>query len=290
MFKNNILLTKFKGYKQMSYFCLMQFLQQLFNFYINASIHVALAVFSLVKVTELYFDLPCSESLGYFVFYGTITGYNFVKYAGVAKLHHRSLTNNLKVIQVFSLLCFGLMCFYAIQLSINTLLFFVPLGVLTLLYAVPFLSGFQKNLRSIGYLKIIVVALVWTGVTVFVPVFDIKIEFTNTLFLVAVQRFFLVVVLILPFDIRDLKYDSISLQTIPRKIGAKRTKILGGVLLGVCWLLEFMFIPSVDFINPFVIFLLLIFILLMQTSESQSKYYSSFLVESMPIVWWMLLI
>ncbi len=272
----------------MSYFCSMRFLQQLFNFYINASIHVALAVLALVKVTELYFDLPCNKSLGYFVFYGTITGYNFIKYAGVAKLHHRSLTNNLKVIQIFSLFCFGLMCFYALQLSMNTLLFFVPFGILTLLYAVPFLSGFQKNLRSIGYLKIIVVALVWTGVTVFLPVFDLKIEFTKALYLVAIQRFFLVVILILPFDIRDVKYDSISLQTIPRKIGVKKTKILGSILLCICFLLEFMLI--LDFRISFIIFLSLVFILLIKTTENQPKYYSAFLVESMPIIWWMLLI
>ena len=89
----------------------MTFLKKILNFYINASIHVSLAVYSLVRVTELYFNLPYNEALDYFIFYGTITGYNFVKYADVAKLHHRSLTRNLKLIQIFSFICFGLTIF-----------------------------------------------------------------------------------------------------------------------------------------------------------------------------------
>ncbi|MBA6156468.1 hypothetical protein H3Z83_08085 [Tenacibaculum sp. S7007] len=268
----------------------MRFLQQLFNFYINASIHVALAVYALVRITALYFDLPYNVPLDYFIFFGTITGYNFVKYAGVAKLHHRSLATHLKVIQIFSLICFLLLCYYAWQLSIKTLLLFVPLGVLTLLYAIPFLSGFQKNLRSIGYLKIIIVALVWVGATVFVPVLDVKEEFTNQLCLTAVQRFFLVVVLILPFDIRDMKYDSISLQTIPRKIGIQKTKMLGYVLLSICLILEFIITSNIGYRTLFIVFSLLIFILLMKASENQSRYYSSFFVEALPIIWWILLL
>ena len=110
------------GYEQKMYFCFMKFLKQLFDFYINASIHVALAVYALVRITELYFNLSYNESLDYFIFYGTISGYNFIKYAGVAKLHHRSLTNQLKSIQVFSLFCFLAMCYYAWQLPLKTLI------------------------------------------------------------------------------------------------------------------------------------------------------------------------
>ena len=73
----------------------MKFLQKIFDFYINASIHVALAAVAFVKITEIYFDLPSNFYFDLFVLFGTITGYNFVKFAGVAKLHHRSLTDSL---------------------------------------------------------------------------------------------------------------------------------------------------------------------------------------------------
>ena len=107
--------------------------------------------------------------------------------------------------------------------------------MLTLLYAIPFLSGFHKNLREVSYLKIVVVALVWSGFTVLIPVLDAGIEFSIQLVLVAIQRFLIVVVLILPFDIRDVKYDAISLQTIPKKIGVEKTKKLGVHYLFLYW-------------------------------------------------------
>lgn len=263
----------------------MKLFKTILDFYINSSIHVALAVYAFVRITEMYFNLSYNEPLDCFMFYGTITGYNFVKYAGVAKLHHRSLTTHLKVIQVFSLICFLFMCYYAWQLSINTLMLIAPFGFLTLLYAVPFLSGFQKNLRSVGYLKIIVVALVWMGATVFLPVFDAKVEFTNTVSLISLQRFLLVVILILPFDIRDVKYDAISLQTIPRKIGVKNTKKLGIALLVICLLLEFLITENTVFRKSFVLISFMFLILLVSAKENQSKYYSSFIVEAIPIIW-----
>jgi hypothetical protein len=265
----------------------MSMLKNLFNFYLNASIHVALAVYAFVRITAIYFDLEYNETLGYFAFYATITGYNFVKYFGIAKFHHRSLTQNLKIIQVFSFVCFLLMCYYGYQLSLKTLFLFGGFGLLTILYAIPFLSGFQKNLRNISYLKIIVVALVWAGVTVVVPVYDSGESFEmSRVILQSVQRFLLVCVLILPFDIRDLSFDAVSLQTIPRKIGIEKTKKIGYVLLLFTLVLEFLVSPNSDFRTVFLAMFFVILFLVMRAKENQSKYYSSFWVESVPVFWW----
>jgi 4-hydroxybenzoate polyprenyltransferase len=268
----------------------MKFFKIVFSFYINASIHVGLAVYAFVRITEQYFGLSYNDNLDYFIFFGTITGYNFVKYAGVAKLHHRSLTNNLKIIQVFSLFCFLAMCYYGCQTPITTLFFTVPFILLTFLYAVPFLSGFDKNLRQISYLKIIVVAFVWAGYTVIIPLVDAGKEISLTVIALMLQRFLIVVVLVLPFDIRDVKYDAISLQTIPMKIGIEKTKKLGLMLLVFSLVLEYLFSSSAMLKTPFMIFFFLLIIFLMRAKKEQSKYYSSFWVELLPIVWWLLLL
>lgn len=267
----------------------MKFFKTVIDFYINASIHVALAVYALLRITEIYFEIPHNELLDWFVFFATITGYNFVKYAGIAKLHHRSLTKNLQVTQVFSLICFLLMCYFAWLLPLRILLFFVPFGLLTFLYAVPFLSGFQKNLRSIGYLKIIVVAIVWAGTTVLLPIYANESSFTSEMYLMLIQRFLLVIILILPFDIRDVQYDAISLQTIPKKIGVENTKKFGYVLLLLCLVLEFMISPNSHFRMAFLGMFFLLLFLLMRAQVNQSKYYSSFWVEAVPILWSFLL-
>ena len=268
----------------------MRILQVIFNFYINSSIHVALAVYALVKITELYFGVTYNENLDYFIFFSTITGYNFVKYAGVAKLHHLSLTDNLKIIQLFSFLCFGAMIFFALQLSQKTLFFILPFAGLTGLYAIPFLSGFKKNLRNIAHLKILVIALVWAGTTVLLPILDAKTEFTVTIFVYFIQRFLIVLVLTLPFDIRDMQFDAISLQTIPQKIGIQKTKRLGLILLVFALVIEFLVTPQIMAKNAFIIFFFIVLIFLMRSKMNQSKYYSSFWVESLPIFWWLILL
>jgi 4-hydroxybenzoate polyprenyltransferase len=267
----------------------MNILKSAFNFYINASIHVAIAVYCFVRITEYYLKIDYNENLNYFIFYGTITGYNFVKYFGIAKFHHRSLTRNLKVIQVFSLLCFIAMMFYAWQLSLEIILWMAPFGLLTVLYAIPFLSGFQKNLRNVSYLKIIIIALVWAGVTVLLPLIDAK-QIPNEITVYQfVQRFLFVCVLILPFDIRDMQFDAISLQTIPQKIGIEKTKKLGYVLLLFTLVFEFLISTNTVTRNAYLIVFFITLFFLMRAGKNQPKYYSSFWVESIPILWFLLL-
>ncbi|MFY0603560.1 MAG: hypothetical protein JXQ93_06390 [Flavobacteriaceae bacterium] len=268
----------------------MSFLKTFFAFYINSSIHVGLAVYAFTRMTELYFEIPYQQDVDYFIFFATISGYNFVKYAGVAKLHHMSLTKNLRIIQIFSLICFLLMCFYAYRLPLKTLLFFVPFGILTILYTVPFLSGFQKNLRNIAHLKIIVVALIWASVTVLLPIYHSEKAIETNAVLVSLQRFFIVMALMLPFDIRDLKYDAVSLQTIPQKIGIPQTKRFGLALMLFALTMEFMVAPDATIKNIFMLFFFVTLLFLMRAKENQPKYYSAFWVEAIPIFWWLVLL
>ena len=267
----------------------MKIVKQLFKFYINASIHVALAVLCFLKITAFAFHLPVQENVQLFVFFGTITGYNFVKFSGLAKLYHRRLTERLKSIQFFSLVCFLAFLYFGCLLKIETLLLTIPFAILTVLYAVPFLSGFQRSLRNVGYLKIIVVALVWSGFTVLIPVFDAKQQIEFSVLLYAIQRFLLVVVLILPFDIRDVKFDAISLQTIPKKIGITSTKRFGIILLIISLVFEYLIFEDENYNFSFFVFFFLTIVLLMRAKIRQPKYYSSFWVEALPIVWYVIL-
>lgn len=274
----------------------MKALQNIFNFYINSSIHVALAVYALTWITLIEFDFEYNKALLYFVFFATITGYNFIKYFGVAKFHHRSLAKWLKVIQVFSLICFILMTYYAIELGIRTLIIIAVLGLVTFLYAIPMLPKHilldqQQNLREIGGLKIYVIAFVWAGVTVLLPILHLEHEISTDVILTVIQRFLLILVLMLPFEIRDLKFDSLKLATIPQKIGVKKTKAIGALVLIVFFNLEFFkdelqmsFIVS----TLIIVFFLLLFLLF--SNKDQSKYYSAFWVESLPILWLILLL
>lgn len=273
----------------------MNGLKQILDFYISSSIHVALSVFSFTWITLILFDVAFDENVLFFNFFASITGYNFVKYFGLAKFHHRSLTKRLKVVQVFSLICFLSMCFYTLQLQMKTILFIAGFGVITFLYAIPFLPkrffmDSNQNLRNIGGLKVYVIGLVWSGVTVFLPLLNANFDINTDVVITAIQRFLFIVVLMMPFEIRDLQYDSLKLSTIPQKIGVRQTKLLGIVALSLFFFLDFFKnemksnLVIVHFAITFLTLLLLVF-----AKENQGKYYSAFWVEAIPIFWLLLI-
>lgn len=269
----------------------MRILKQFFDFYLNSSIHVALAVCSLSWIVLIKHDVFYNEKVLLFTFFATITGYNFVKYFGIAKFHHRSLTNALKVIQIFSFFCFLLLCYYALQLQIKTLIFIVVFGIITFLYAIPFIPkkmylDHQQNLRDVSGLKVYVIALVWAGVTVFLPLIEANINFNADVYFLAFQHFIFVIVLMLPFEIRDLKFDSLRLATIPQKIGVKQTKIIGLVLLIIFFFTEFFKdeLSQNEIISTLLVAVITAFFLIL-ANKKKSYYYSSFWVESIPIIW-----
>ncbi len=269
----------------------MKILKGFFNFYINSSIHLALAVYALTWITLLQFGLEYDENVLYFVFFATITGYNFIKYFGIAKFHHRSLTNRLKAIQIFSLVAFIAMCYYILQLNIDTLMYLSIFGLITFLYAMPLLPmryfrDSQKNLRQISGLKIYVIALVWAFTTVILPLIDNHVNINTDVIITSTQRFIYVIVLMLPFEIRDLNYDSVRLATIPQRIGTKNTKIIGVLLLIVFFFSEYFkdeLSSTSIIITLFVVFISSLLVVF--SNKNQSKYYSAFWVESLPIVW-----
>ncbi|MBN4047007.1 hypothetical protein JYU05_00510 [bacterium AH-315-P13] len=274
----------------------MKFFKQVLDFYINSSIHVALAVFSLSWITLLEFDISFDKSLLYFIFFATITAYNFVKYFGLAKFHHRSLAKRLKTIQIFSFVCFILLCYFASQLQLKTLYLIFGFGLVTFLYALPFLpkkwySDNNQNLRSISGLKVYVIAMVWVGVTVFIPLINNDFQINFDIIITASQRFIFVIVLTLPFEIRDMQFDSLKLATIPQQIGINKTKVMGVLLLIGFFFLEFLK-NNIDSERTAILITVacITLLFLVFSEEKRTKYYSSFWVEGLPILWLLLLL
>ncbi|AUS04689.1 hypothetical protein [Pseudotamlana carrageenivorans] len=269
----------------------MKLSKKLLEFYVNSSIHVALAVCALVGVTMVELGLETDNVILCYVFFATISGYNFVKFFGVAKFHYQRLTKWLKMIYIFSFFSFLLMCFYGVQLQVKTLVVLGGFAVLTFLYAIPFLKDGSKSLRHVEGLKVYIIALVWMGVTVFLPVIEAGMEMTTNVILMGIQRFAYVLVLMLPFEIRDLRYDPKELKTIPQKIGVKKTKQLGLFLLVFILLLECL---KVDLDCSKLLVLIIISVVtagfVWKAELNQGRYYSAFWVEALPILWLLMLL
>jgi hypothetical protein len=269
----------------------MNVLKKLFNFYLDSSIHIGLSVYALTYCTLFLFALPYDEAVLYFTFYGTIVTYNFIKYGSSAKQYFFVATKYLKFIQFLSFVCFVLALFYAYQLQWKTLFWAVGLCLLSSLYIIPFLPK-RKNFRTLSGFKILIVALCWTGVTVLLPLVNASDVATDmTVVLLCIQRFLLVLILMIPFEISDLSYDAIALGTLPQRMGIRRAKLLAYV-----WILLFLFLEycmQCDFSPEFFVALaiaVLLSVSIWQSRIKKSKYFTAFWVESIPIVWFLLLV
>jgi len=272
----------------------MKLLKQLLDFYINSSIHVALSCFALVNITNLMLNITNDNSLAWFGFFGTIVGYNFVKFDALARANKNKMRSKLKAITAFSFASLLSVIFYFFKLQYTTKISATFFLILTILYTLPFFPN-TKNARNWAGLKIYIVAICWVGVTVMLPILNSEIPFQDSFYIIALQRFFLIFPLILIFEIIDLKTDDTHLKTVPQQIGIKNTKILGFVLLIVfCGLGLFNGningnFQVLDLLLNFVI-AIVIAIFLYFSNETRSKYYTSFWVECVPILWWLLLL
>ena len=264
----------------------MNWLKYIFHFYLDASIHVAISVFAFIEITCVFFGLSRDNHISYLAFFGTIACYNFVKYGVEAKKYLLAANRYHKNIQVFSFIAGIFAIYHACFVSFDTWVGIAILSILTSLYAIPLLPN-TKNLRNLGGLKIFVVALVWAGATVVLPVIAANKTMGWDVGVEGVQRFLMVLILMVPFEIRDLEYDDPALKTLPQRYGYVNTKIYGFFGVLVFFFLTFLKdqLTYLEVISKGIIFLTLgIFMFI--TKRKQSKYFSSFWVEAIPIFWW----
>ncbi len=258
---------------------------------------VSLCVAALTYRTFLYFNFPPSNALLVLVFSATYFIYNFQR---LVRMNQKEIDEanigfrmqwvyrNKKPILftiVFAAIILGVSLFY---LNIKTILALAIMGFFSVVYVVRFIPYHNKwlALRDIPFLKIFVIAFVWTLVTGLLPLISSKdvnqINLFHILFLS--KQFLFVVAITIPFDIRDMKYDvEKGIKTFPLIVGVKITLVLGMLLL-----LGFVAISSYEFLVfqsitlrlwiAEIIAILLVMVLLL-LSKKQPELFYSFIIE-----------
>lgn len=248
-----------------------------------------MATASLVVITYFFINLTVNPKVLFFVFFGTLISYNIIKYSGFV-LNFVKLKITLKLIFVLTFFSFFIEIFLFFRLNFLTQLCAVFFGFLSFLYLVPFKKN-NKNLRNLAGVKVYIVSFCWAGVTLLLPLLDAELPIQNDVFCKFLQRFILTLILILIFEIKDLKYDDFSLKTVPQLIGVLRTKKVIFLLLLIFYILEFF--KNNTYTNQWFVNLILIIItslFVCFVNENRSKYFTSFWVESIPILWLLLIL
>ncbi|ESU27361.1 hypothetical protein FLJC2902T_20660 [Flavobacterium limnosediminis JC2902] len=237
-------------------------------------------------MTFHFFHIAYDEPMILFAFFGTIVGYNFVKYEALVRAEKVRWSRQLKGIVVVSVVSFAVAGYYFFHLERITQLVAIGFLALTLLYTLPVFPKIG-NARNWAGVKIYIVAFCWAGITLFLPILNAGLTLSHDVWLKFCQRFLLIIILILIFEIIDLKNDDLSLQTVPQKLGVAKTKILNLFLLIPFYFLEFL---KSDFqVQQLWINLVLVVVIALFTvfsSPKRSNYYTDFWVESIPIFWW----
>ena len=254
----------------------MRILRSIFDFYIQSSLHVGLAVLALLHCTNLLAKYNLPPPLSSVVFWGTVMGYNFLKYSALF-WQGKWKSNRIVALTLFTVLAGICFLYNLLQLSWAAQGYLLSAGILVLCYPL---------LRKYGWLKLFFVSAAVTYITVFIP-YCIAANYSTEMLLQLLQRFFLLSCLLIPFEIWDSANDPLSLHTLPQRLGIPKTKMLGYGLL-IPFLILVVWQPNGHFAS--LVIALLSALSIYFTTVKRSMYFTSFWVESVPIVWWVVLV
>lgn len=215
--------------------------QSAIHFLADSNLWIALCALCFIAQSFIIYNQPIlKKDFWYllFAFCNTYIIYNLHRIVTVPAKEvetlsgmHTFIAINKKPIFI-SMLLAGLLSLVSLFfLNIDSILALLVLGAISVFYT--FRLPFGIRLRDFGFLKPIIVAVVWSFVGVVVPLAENIQQDMLTVFLIWLNRFLFIVAITIPFDVRDLKFDKMNLKygTIPMKIGKLRSYWLSQGLL-----------------------------------------------------------
>ena len=115
-------------------------LKKIFDFYLDASVHVALAVVSIYLLTTQLLNIPVNVAYAFFLGSSTIVCYNFMKYGVEAEKYLIVKNTYQRYIQFFSFFLFAVTCYTFLKLPQFLYAPILFLSLLSALYGIPFFA------------------------------------------------------------------------------------------------------------------------------------------------------
>ena len=256
----------------------------LFDYYINSSLHVSFCVICYIISINLINQIHVNWEDIAFVFFTTFFSYNFIKFNELLTSINKPVSLLLKSFFLKALISLVISLYLFFNLSSSKQIFVVIISIVTVLYTIPLISNY--TLRDNPILKILTVAFCWTMLIVIFPFFGV-LDFVNIVYY-SLLIFCLVTAQMIPFEIRDMLKDKDLVKTIIHNYGIKYSKNIGYFVLIIALLFTMItgyLLENLVFKNSILIIILITAILVNFSREKQNKYYSSFIVESVPIYW-----
>ena len=242
-----------------------------------------------------------------FVFFSTLLIYNYRKLFFNDRNLVPPLTQRVEWVvrnrSTLAVICFAslfgiMIC--AFSLSGRTFLFLLPLFLVSVLYATPFSRNMNsvKRLRYLPFLKIFLIAGVWSAVTVLFPVIENTSEslFSGPVIFTFITRFIFIFSITVPFDIRDIEVDKRNnIKTFPVVLG-ERTSVQIAIAALLLFILMYagsiFFIPEINqrVVYGYIISGFISIAFVAQSLKNKSDYFISFWIEGLMLMQFLLIL
>lgn len=224
------------------------------SLYIRSNMFIATAAIMLTFATQVQIGLqPQWHPYIFIVFFATFFDYNLhrlitlVFYPSAIHQPKHQWVKNHKIFFITICIISAVGLIVSLFLAKPQVLWVLaPMAIATALYSLPVITiGAKKwRLREVPFLKIFLIAWVWSGVTVLLPVVHLRqsIDIWEVV-LIGLERFLFVFAITIPFDIRDMEVDlQQKLTTLPIFLGKKNAAMLTN-----CMLLAFLIVSIVHY-------------------------------------------
>lgn len=218
---------------------------------INTNIYISLAAVLLTVESQIQLGMkPQWHPYLFIIFFATLFEYNIHRLItlltnkeALNSEKHRWVKENLNkfyFLVFISVLGFAVGSFMA---KTEVLIAFAPIALLTMFYSIPVFRSrkYLFRLREIPYLKIFLIATVWSTSTILLPIVQTDIRFSKAhVAIMLIERFLFIFAIAIPFDIRDLEADrQAGLKTIPMLLNEKKALNLSYFSLLAFFLISF---------------------------------------------------
>ncbi len=220
-----------------------------------------------------------------FIFCATFLAYNLP----VITRYLRSPAGHEFFIGMYILLI-TLVFYISIGFGMAKFIYLLHLGIIAFVYNYPFKSDQWAFLpvRTIPFLKIILIAYVWASIGSILPLFQSDYEpsivYKMVIFFI---QFLFIAAITLPFDIRDYSHDMNNrIKTFPGYFGIRNTR-MAGLFLSVCYIL--ISVLTLHSTIPFIMIGVIMMILIYLSEEDKGEFYYTGIIDGFIIVYWIIL-
>jgi 4-hydroxybenzoate polyprenyltransferase len=218
-------------------------MKKLIAFISNSSLFISLMAVCLSSFYSKILLIPIDMNRSIVIFCGTLLSYIGVQLIPLSKNlisneRNQWINDNRILLIIFMVLSIIGIILYTHKLNSFDVLYFSHLFILVVFYEKILTK--KNELRKVPYLKPFIIAYIWAWVCTAPTIY---LNFDSISFWPWIECFIFILALTIPFDIRDLKSDSLeSIKTIPIKLGVNKSRFFCTFLFFISVVLQFKYL------------------------------------------------